>query len=102
MLSALFAGSQYPTYLVFVAVFVAGLLTAVLMPAFIRVMRKDGIGQQVRADGPQTHLVKQGTPTMGGFCSPPSCSPAGRPTSSCASAPRWAPACSAFSTTSSP
>ena len=66
MLSALFAGSQYPTYLVFVAVFVAGLLTAVLMPAFIRVMRKDGIGQQVRADGPQTHLVKQGTPTMGG------------------------------------
>lgn len=66
MLSALFSGSQYPTYLVFVAVFVAGLLTAVLMPAFIRVMRKDGIGQQVRADGPQTHLVKQGTPTMGG------------------------------------
>ena len=66
MLSALFAGSQYPTYLVFVAVFVAGLITAALMPAFIRVMRKDGIGQQVRADGPQTHLVKQGTPTMGG------------------------------------
>lgn len=66
MLSALFAGSQYPTYLVFVAVFVAGLITAALMPAFIRAMRKDGIGQQVRADGPQTHLVKQGTPTMGG------------------------------------
>ena len=66
MLSALFAGSQYPTYLVFVAVFVAGLITAALMPAFIRVMRKDGIGQQVRADGPQTHLGKQGTPTMGG------------------------------------
>lgn len=66
MLSSLFAGSQYPTYLVFVAVFVAGLITAAIMPAFIRVMRKDGIGQQVRADGPQTHLVKQGTPTMGG------------------------------------
>ena len=66
MLSSLFAGSQYPTYLVFIAVFVAGLITAAIMPAFIRVMRKDGIGQQVRADGPQTHLVKQGTPTMGG------------------------------------
>lgn len=66
MLSSLFAGSQYPTYLVFVAVFVAGLITAAIMPAFIRVMRKDGIGQQVRVDGPQTHLVKQGTPTMGG------------------------------------
>ena len=29
-------------------------------------MRRDGIGQQIRADGPQRHLVKQGTPTMGG------------------------------------
>lgn len=25
------------------------------------------IGQQVRADGPESHLVKQGTPTMGGL-----------------------------------
>ena len=29
-------------------------------------MRFRNIGQQVRADGPQGHLVKQGTPTMGG------------------------------------
>ncbi len=29
-------------------------------------MKKEGVGQQVRADGPQHHLVKQGTPTMGG------------------------------------
>jgi len=29
-------------------------------------MRYNQIGQQVRADGPQRHLVKQGTPTMGG------------------------------------
>ena len=36
------------------------------MPFFIRLMKKDGIGQQIRADGPQSHLVKQGTPTMGG------------------------------------
>ena len=66
MLTNLLIGTKYPTYQVFVAIFVAGLITALLMPAFIRVMRKDGIGQQVRADGPQTHLVKQGTPTMGG------------------------------------
>ena len=66
MLTGLLIGSQYPTYQVFVALFVAGLITACAMPAFIRLMRKDGIGQQVRADGPQTHLVKQGTPTMGG------------------------------------
>lgn len=66
MLAAVLGNPNYPTYQVFVAIFAAGIITAVIMPLFIRVMRKDGIGQQVRADGPQTHLVKQGTPTMGG------------------------------------
>lgn len=66
MLTEFLIGFQYPTYQVFVALFVSGLVTAVIMPLFIKAMRKDGIGQQVRADGPQTHLVKQGTPTMGG------------------------------------
>lgn len=56
----------YPTYQVFLAIAVAAVVTGLLMPLFIRIMKKDGIGQQVRADGPQTHLVKQGTPTMGG------------------------------------
>lgn len=56
----------YPTYQVFLAIAVAAVVTGALMPAFIRVMRKDGVGQQVRADGPKSHLVKQGTPTMGG------------------------------------
>ncbi|GHU02949.1 phospho-N-acetylmuramoyl-pentapeptide-transferase [Spirochaetia bacterium] len=32
----------------------------------IRGLKQLGIGQMVRADGPETHLVKQGTPTMGG------------------------------------
>ena len=36
------------------------------MPLWIRILKYEGIGQQVRADGPQRHLVKQGTPTMGG------------------------------------
>ena len=36
------------------------------MPLWIRFLKKDGIGQQIRADGPQSHLVKAGTPTMGG------------------------------------
>ncbi|MHB9003086.1 MAG: phospho-N-acetylmuramoyl-pentapeptide-transferase [Coriobacteriia bacterium] len=39
---------------------------AVLFPLWIRLLRFRNIGQQVRADGPQGHLVKQGTPTMGG------------------------------------
>lgn len=64
MLSPLF--SQYPTFLVFMAVFVSIILTILFMPAWIRFLRSSHIGQQVRDDGPETHLVKQGTPTMGG------------------------------------
>jgi phospho-N-acetylmuramoyl-pentapeptide-transferase len=60
------ADSSYPTYTVFLAVGIAAILVICVMPFFIRLMRKDGLGQQVRADGPQSHLVKQGTPTMGG------------------------------------
>jgi phospho-N-acetylmuramoyl-pentapeptide-transferase len=41
-------------------------LAGVLFPLWIRLLRFRNIGQQVRADGPQGHLVKQGTPTMGG------------------------------------
>lgn len=44
----------------------AAAIVLVLMPVFIRFMRREGVGQQIRADGPQRHLVKQGTPTMGG------------------------------------
>ena len=56
----------YPTYQVFLSIAVAAAITCLAMPFFIHLMKKDGIGQQIRADGPQSHLVKQGTPTMGG------------------------------------
>ncbi len=58
--------AQYPTYQVFMAVVVALVTAAALFPLWIRLLRVRNIGQQVRADGPQGHLVKQGTPTMGG------------------------------------
>jgi phospho-N-acetylmuramoyl-pentapeptide-transferase len=64
MLSGLF--SSYPTFLVFLAVFVSIVVTLLLMPGWIKFLRSSHIGQQVRDDGPETHLVKQGTPTMGG------------------------------------
>ncbi len=39
-----------------------------LGPAFIRWLRaKQGKGQPIRSDGPQSHLAKRGTPTMGGL-----------------------------------
>ena len=58
--------AQYPTYQVFLSVVVAMVAAALLFPLWIRLLRVRNIGQQVRADGPQGHLVKQGTPTMGG------------------------------------
>jgi len=58
--------SAYPTFMVFLAVVLSMVITMVLMPAWIRFLKRAQIGQQVRADGPQSHLVKQGPPTMGG------------------------------------
>ena len=42
------------------------ILTFVGTPLFIRLLVKRGYGQFIRDDGPQTHAVKRGTPTMGG------------------------------------
>lgn len=58
---------QYPSFLVFIAVVITVLIICALTPAFIRIMKSVHLGQQVRDDGPATHLVKQGTPTMGGL-----------------------------------
>jgi phospho-N-acetylmuramoyl-pentapeptide-transferase len=45
-----------------------GLLTAILgTPLLIRALQIRGIGQQIREDGPQGHVTKAGTPTMGGI-----------------------------------
>src|SRR3954470_5489336 len=41
-------------------------LSFVVGPAMIRKLTAYKIGQAVRDDGPQTHLAKAGTPTMGG------------------------------------
>jgi phospho-N-acetylmuramoyl-pentapeptide-transferase len=35
-------------------------------PSVIRMLTRLKVGQAVRSDGPQTHLIKSGTPTMGG------------------------------------
>ena len=42
------------------------LIGLVAGPAVIRKLTALKIGQAVRNDGPQTHLIKSGTPTMGG------------------------------------
>lgn len=43
------------------------LITLILGPIIIPLLRRLKIGQSVRDDGPQTHLKKSGTPTMGGI-----------------------------------
>jgi phospho-N-acetylmuramoyl-pentapeptide-transferase len=41
-------------------------LAIVFTPMLIRFLRRREIGQQIREDGPASHVVKAGTPTMGG------------------------------------
>lgn len=44
----------------------AFLFMVIFGPMFIRWLKRKQIGQVVREDGPETHLAKQGVPTMGG------------------------------------
>jgi len=54
-----------------VPVLIAGLIAmvaaVVIGPKFIEALRGRNLGQQIRAEGPAAHVVKQGTPTMGGL-----------------------------------
>ena len=49
------------------AVIIAFAISAALCPIVIPFLHKLKVGQQVRDDGPQAHLKKKGTPTMGGI-----------------------------------
>ena len=56
----------YITLRAVLACLTALLITFAVGPAMIRKLTSYKIGQAVRDDGPQTHLIKTGTPTMGG------------------------------------
>ena len=45
----------------------AFLLTVIWGGPFIELLKRYKIGKQIRVDGPQTHFLKMGTPTMGGL-----------------------------------
>lgn len=51
---------------VLVAAITAMTLSLLLTPLVIRYFRQRGYGQWIREDGPQGHVTKSGTPTMGG------------------------------------
>ena len=48
------------------AVLTALIISFVVGPSMIRRLSRFKIGETVRDDGPETHLAKAGTPTMGG------------------------------------
>ncbi len=57
---------RYIPFRVIGATLTALLIAFVLSPWFIRKLQRRQIGQTIRADGPQSHKSKAGTPTMGG------------------------------------
>ena len=59
---------RYQTFRTGAAVATALIVGWIIGPKFIGWLRvRQGKGQPIRADGPQTHLAKRGTPTMGGL-----------------------------------
>jgi phospho-N-acetylmuramoyl-pentapeptide-transferase len=42
-------------------------LVVILMPPYIRFLQAVGFGKRIRQEGPESHFVKEGTPTMGGL-----------------------------------
>ena len=61
-----FAVFQYLTLRGILGVLTALAIALCLGPWMIRTLQVRQIGQSVRTDGPQSHLSKKGTPTMGG------------------------------------
>lgn len=57
---------SYLTLRAILATLTALLISFLIGPAMIRYLTKLKVGQNIRNDGPQTHLSKAGTPTMGG------------------------------------
>lgn len=47
--------------------FISFVITTVLLIFGIPILKNIKIGQMIREDGPKNHIIKQGTPTMGGI-----------------------------------
>ena len=52
---------------VLIAGLIAMVISIVIGPKFIEFLRRNSLGQPIRAEGPAGHVVKQGTPVMGGL-----------------------------------
>jgi phospho-N-acetylmuramoyl-pentapeptide-transferase len=65
--STIFNLLRYITFRSIAAFFTAFFVGVIVAPWFIKKLRQLKFGQEIRSDGPQTHLTKKGTPTMGGI-----------------------------------
>lgn len=54
-------------YSVIITLLISFLIAVLLLPIFIPLLRRFKFGQSIREEGPQSHLQKSGTPTMGGI-----------------------------------
>ena len=52
---------------IFLSIIFGSLLSLLFTPLFINFQKKRNIGQRIRIDGPKSHSIKVGTPTMGGL-----------------------------------
>ncbi len=57
---------QYITFRAAMAAITALLISFIIGPYILKKLHQYQIGETIRSDGPQTHLAKKGTPTMGG------------------------------------
>ena len=58
---------RYQSFRIIYAAVTAFLIAFILAPWLIRKLQEIKLGQQIRDDGPKSHLAKSGTPTMGGI-----------------------------------
>ena len=59
--------SEYITFRAASASITALLICFIIGPWIIKILNKNQIGEEIRRNGPRTHQIKKGTPTMGGI-----------------------------------
>tara|TARA_Y100000748_G_scaffold303080_1_gene307168 strand:- start:526 stop:1629 length:1104 start_codon:yes stop_codon:yes gene_type:complete len=57
---------EYITFRSAISAITALIVSFIIGPYVIKKLKKHQIGEEIRSNGPKTHLVKKGTPTMGG------------------------------------
>ena len=57
---------EYLTFRSALSAILALVISFIIGPYIIKILKKHQIGEEIRENGPKTHLVKRGTPTMGG------------------------------------